>query len=63
MANGQRELLVGLKVPESVGIDVGELACFGIEIVFEYVGDLADGVMSVGIRVGWIEIDPNLVAG
>lgn len=55
MANGQRELLIGLKVPESVGIGVGEPACFGIEIVFEYVGDLANGAWvwacgSVGSR-------------
>ncbi len=35
----------------------------GIEIVCEYVKNLADGVMSVGIGVGWIKIDLDLVAG
>lgn len=38
-------------------------ACLGIEIVCEYVKNLADGVMSVGIGVGWIKIDLDLVAG
>ena len=33
MANGQRELLVGLEVLEPVGVDLGESARFGIEIV------------------------------
>lgn len=63
MANGQRELVLGLEISESGGIGVCRSASFGIETVFEYVGDLANGVMSVGIRVGWIEVDPDLVAG
>ncbi|MFC7009387.1 hypothetical protein [Halalkalicoccus salilacus] len=61
MANGQRKLLIGLEISESIGVGVGGSTRFGIEIICEYVGDLADGAIGVGIRVGWREIDLNLV--
>ena len=48
MAKGQRELLAGLEVSEPVGVGVGGSTCLGIEIVCEYVGDLADGAIGVG---------------
>ena len=57
MAKSQWELLVGLEVSEPVGRGVGGSARFGIETVFEYVGDLADSAISVDIRISWIEID------
>ena len=63
MAKGQRKLITGLEIPKSVGVGVGGSSRFGVKIVFEYVGDLANGIMSVSIRVGWIEVDPDLVAG
>ena len=61
MANGQLELLVGLEVSKPVGRGIGGSTCFGIEIVFEYVGDLADSVMDVGIRISWVEIDQGSI--
>lgn len=51
MAKCQRELLVGLEISESGGIGVSGSARFGIEIVFEDVGDLEDGAMSVDIQI------------
>lgn len=63
MAKDQREPLVGLEVSEPIGVGVCRSARFGLEIVCEYVENLADGVMSEDIRVSWIEIDPDLIAG
>ena len=62
VAIGHWESITGLEVSEPIGVGVGGSACFSIEIVFEYVGDLANGAMSVDIRIGWIKIDPDLVA-
>ena len=63
MANERWELLVGLEVSKPVGVGVGGSARFCIEIVFEDANDFADGAMSVGIQISWIEIDLNLIAG
>ncbi|MFC7009539.1 hypothetical protein [Halalkalicoccus salilacus] len=62
MAKGQGELLVGLEISESVRVGVGGSARFGIKIVFEYIENLANGAVDGGIRVSWIEIDPDLIA-
>ena len=50
MANGQWELLVGLKLSKPGGIGVGGSARFSIEIVCEYVDELLPVIIVVGTR-------------
>jgi hypothetical protein len=57
MANGQRELLAGLKLSKPIGVGVGGSTRFGVEIVDVDITDLTNGTVILFIRAIGIEND------
>jgi hypothetical protein len=57
MPKSEWECLAGLELFESVGVGIRRPIGLDVEIIGQYLDDLADRAMSAGIRVSWIEVD------
>lgn len=61
MAEGNRELFAGLDGDESVRVAVHRPLSFCSEVIDKHVRDSADSSVMVGVLIGGIEIDADVV--